>query len=705
MNLPEFRAAPAALGSPIYINSPNVPLYPEFDPARNVDEAYYKSTYVFAAVDRIATSIARCPFRAGKDTLNPASFSEAAQLAQLLGPAFPGPAPGWAPRLFWKYTCAQYILTGKFAWLIERDPATGRVVYLWPLEAQFVYPKVADLTHNSSNYFCGYQYGYKGKFKDLSLTDVVYCWNPSKKDRRQPESWIDGARLDISTSQMLDLYNYALLKNNATPSTLIGHEPFAEAAQRNAFREQFARRFGGPSRAGSSMFIEFDPDTSADGSVTNNIASKLSVQRLGLTPTEFMSVEMGTSYTNDVTTALKTPLSVLGDSTKSKFQNADQDYRNWWRETLVPLMEELSDQINVKVVPLMVDKTFFGWFDTTHVRVLDDANAHAPESVSSLHDKRIVDRDEARHMLGLPAWDSIKHPVEPPVLAPAALMPPALPAQSKSQVDQVSGPPSGFTHSTTPNHVGPRPASVRHAGEGHEMIQTGHRTKRAVELMLTAAVRKTLTQQRENAQQRLAGRRSSSSDNLSELFNAAYWEQRTIEDLEPVYAAISELMDVPTSARKALAHELVVETARMMAISSTIEEAFANADERTASVVSTTLRSFELVPIDAVSLALDTSISLDDAEFIRACSLDTHPGSSNWVESSGGLPSYICEVAKGIMKSGHDVSSAIAIAVSRMKVWATGKGVNKDTQAKAVAALAEWTALKAKSHAKKAVKK
>lgn len=82
------------------------------------------------------------------------------------------------------------------------------------------------------------------------------------------------------------------------------------------------------------------------------------------------------------------------------------------------------------------------------------------------------------------------------------------------------------------------------------------------------------------------------------------------------------------------------------------------------------------------------------------CSLDEKPG-SNWVQESGGLPEYVCRVAKAIKKTGKSTSQAIAIAVSRIKTWAAGKGVDKDTQAKAASALAEWEKLKGKSHAKK----
>jgi hypothetical protein len=74
-----------------------------------------------------------------------------------------------------------------------------------------------------------------------------------------------------------------------------------------------------------------------------------------------------------------------------------------------------------------------------------------------------------------------------------------------------------------------------------------------------------------------------------------------------------------------------------------------------------------------------------------ACSLNSSPG-SNWVEESGGLPDFICRVAKAVMReSGKDKSSAIAIAISRCKKWAAGGN------GKAAKAVAQWEALKAKS--------
>jgi hypothetical protein len=86
---------------------------------------------------------------------------------------------------------------------------------------------------------------------------------------------------------------------------------------------------------------------------------------------------------------------------------------------------------------------------------------------------------------------------------------------------------------------------------------------------------------------------------------------------------------------------------------------------------------------------------------MAGCSLNKS-SKHNWIEDVGGLPEYICEVARAIARGGKDLESAIPIAISRCKVWASGKGVNAKTAAKAAKAIAEWESKKAKSKAKTA---
>lgn len=112
------------------------------------------------------------------------------------------------------------------------------------------------------------------------------------------------------------------------------------------------------------------------------------------------------------------------------------------------------------------------------------------------------------------------------------------------------------------------------------------------------------------------------------------------------------------------------------------------------------LHSYEGLDTEDVSLILSLSA---DPELVVSLSkglLERSPGKEdNWVEKNGGLPPYIEEVANSLhTKRGMPISRAIATAVSRMKIWAvTGTG---ETKAKAITALSQWAALRAKNKAK-----
>lgn len=119
----------------------------------------------------------------------------------------------------------------------------------------------------------------------------------------------------------------------------------------------------------------------------------------------------------------------------------------------------------------------------------------------------------------------------------------------------------------------------------------------------------------------------------------------------------------------------------------------------------------DLMELSAITLEAkldEIALSAFEAEIddeIELGRLDWSPR-KNWVESEGGLPRYIEEVAIGIMKgSGYPRERAIPMAISRIKKWAAGLGgVTQKTQAKAIAALAKWEKMKASAKAKRLAK-
>lgn len=94
---------------------------------------------------------------------------------------------------------------------------------------------------------------------------------------------------------------------------------------------------------------------------------------------------------------------------------------------------------------------------------------------------------------------------------------------------------------------------------------------------------------------------------------------------------------------------------------------------------------------DLERLLLSDSKSLPD--------LPNKKGKTNWVEKSGGLPSYIKRIAKHLHhEEGMEVGRAIATAVNTVKKWARGgDNVKEKTKALAIKAVGQWEAKKGKS--------
>lgn len=92
-------------------------------------------------------------------------------------------------------------------------------------------------------------------------------------------------------------------------------------------------------------------------------------------------------------------------------------------------------------------------------------------------------------------------------------------------------------------------------------------------------------------------------------------------------------------------------------------------------------------------------------EVLELGRLDWSP-KKNWVENEGGLPKFIEDIALALIRDhGFTRSRAIATAINRVKKWARGgDNVKADTRAKAIAALAQWSKMKASAKAKRAAK-
>lgn len=396
----------------------NWELTQEWDAEQAYRWGYIANTYVYSCVDRIAKAIAGSPFRAGKDPDEPGDFDVNCELARLLGPPPGSPNPSLSPRRLWRWTVAQYLVTGRWCW--EKERGAGTVIGLWPIPSRLVQPIPTD---GGRAYFSGLRYGRDQRAsQELKMEDVVYDWAPSQHDIRQAESVLQAARLDISVAVMQDRYDNAFLRNDARPSAVIVHEMFAERGERDAWRQQFLSEYRGVDNAGRPIFVEATPGE-------QELNETFHIERLGLSQKDAEFIARYESKIRAICVAFGTPLSILGDASNRTFENANVEYTNWWEGTLLPLMDELTDAVNVQLAPNLGKE--IGWFDVSQVAALKAKSkilALGP-ALPTFVQANIIHPNEVRSELDLPPQDEVfsdeeLNPPVPPQLAPFTGQPP-----------------------------------------------------------------------------------------------------------------------------------------------------------------------------------------------------------------------------------------------------------------------------------------
>jgi phage portal protein BeeE len=195
---------------------------PEMSDDWALRQAYLANVFVHAAISAVADDLASLAFRVGPDPSTPQDYDVEHPLARLLGPPPGGPNPSTTARRLWRFTVAQFLLTGRFGWEKERSARGGEVVALWPLVSGRMKPVG---TSGGASWFSGIEYDAgSGRNRTLRIEDVVYEWRPAPDDFRKPESALAAARLDVSVAVMQDRYDLAFLRNDARPSAVIVHE-------------------------------------------------------------------------------------------------------------------------------------------------------------------------------------------------------------------------------------------------------------------------------------------------------------------------------------------------------------------------------------------------------------------------------------------------------------------------------------------------
>lgn len=99
--------------------------------------------------------------------------------------------------------------------------------------------------------------------------------------------------------------------------------------------------------------------------------------------------------------ALGVPRSLLGDASQRIYANSDAEYRNFWTITMLNLIAEIQDHVNLRLAP-RIDPGAVGWFDLSKVVALQPPSIFAPPDVAEAINLGILSPQQAATLLNIP---------------------------------------------------------------------------------------------------------------------------------------------------------------------------------------------------------------------------------------------------------------------------------------------------------------
>ena len=336
------------------------------------------SPSVYAAIKLRADALTRPPlrvYRTGETGGRRTAVELSHPVARLLDRVNP-----WHTRAdLWRATETHLCLWGAAFWAIERDE-DGQPE-LWPLR-----PDRMVVLPDRQRYVRGFVY--RGVAEPVAYTPDEIVWlryfNPLEE--LAGLSPLAPARLSAEMGQEGLRFNRHLLRNSARPDfLLLTNEEMSETEL-----EEFYTRW----------------ETRHQGSVNANrpaVASAVrDVKTLGLSHRDIDFIQGLRWSLEEVSRTYGVPKLLLGDFERATYANVQASERMFWRNTVVPEVRFLEEQLNRMLLPRLGYPQLSVEFDLSTIEALQEDENNRVQRESALLDRGVLTINEVRRERNLP---------------------------------------------------------------------------------------------------------------------------------------------------------------------------------------------------------------------------------------------------------------------------------------------------------------
>ena len=348
------------------------------DWAKTVYGSYYASSVpVYSAIRVRSEALARpgltALVRDGASGWVPAGLDHPAQ--QLIDRVNP-----WHTRGdLWRATETYLSLWGSAFWALEPDDE-GRWE-IWPLR-----PDRMRVLPDRHRYVKGYVYmGVTGPVP-YTRDEVVWFRYFNPMDEYAGLSPMAPLRLSADMGADAMRFNRNFFRNSAQPDVIFTTEEGMTDDEVEDFYQRWDRRFRGPGNAHRPAIASFIKD----------------IKTLGFTHREMEFVQGLRWSLEDVSRTFGVPMPLLSDYQNATFANINTAERIFWRNTMIPEMKFLEDQINEKLLPTLGYPGVKVEFDLADIEALKEDENDRANREALLLDRGVITINEVRRSRNLP---------------------------------------------------------------------------------------------------------------------------------------------------------------------------------------------------------------------------------------------------------------------------------------------------------------
>ena len=343
-------------------------------------EYYATSTPVYSAIRIRAEALTRPPVvvyrRTGRD-------SGGQRLP--VGPEHPAQrllecVNRWYTRAdLWRATEIYLNLWGSAYWMLDRDAEGNREI--WPLR-----PDRVSIVPGKDEYIRGFVYHGRNRLVALTPEEVVWFRYFNPLEEYAGLSPVAPARMAVDMGKDGLRFNRNFLRNSAQPDFVMLTNEQMNDSEIEDFYRRWEARFRGPAHAHRPAVASFVRD----------------IKTLGLSHREMDFIQGLRWSLEEVSRAYGVPRPLLSDLERATFSNVNAAERFFWRNTMVPEMTFLAEQVTRKLFPMLGYDGLEMEFDLKSIEALaEDENARTTREAQLL-DRGVLTINEVRRARNLP---------------------------------------------------------------------------------------------------------------------------------------------------------------------------------------------------------------------------------------------------------------------------------------------------------------